>query len=131
MNDATRNSAADDAAAFAGTEASLGSAAVGLLQAWSDLFVSELTLAHDSLHRLAFGLIAAPVIGMGAWLGICTLLIAVAQTYTASWTLAVLFGVGVQVLALGILLRGLRRWTRDLTLPQSRAALSRALANMS
>ena len=129
---ATRTAEAHDGAAADRTaDVPIGTAVAGLLRAWSALFVAELAVAHRSLHWLVFGMVAAPVIGLGVWLGVCALLVAVAQTYTASWTLALLFGAAVQVLMLALLLQRLRRWSRDLTLPQSRAALSRAMERMS
>jgi len=104
---------------------------VNLLGAWSALLNSELALAQHSLRLLLLGALAVPVIGLGAWLGLCALLVALAQMATGSLALALLVGVAVQMLALLVLVRQLRRWSHDLTLPQSRAALLRAVGKMS
>jgi len=101
------------------------------LGAWSALLNSELALAQHSLRLLLLGALAVPVIGLGAWLGLCALLVALAQMATGSLALALLVGVAVQMLALLVLVRQLRRWSHDLTLPQSRAALFRAVGKMS
>ena len=61
----------------------------------------------------------------------CSIRIESSNGRTLNWVLALLLGAGVQLLALAILLRQLRRWARDLTLPQSRAALVRAMEHMS
>jgi hypothetical protein len=105
--------------------------AAGLLRAWAHLLNLELVLAQRSLHRLLLGTIAVPVIGMSTWLSVSALLVVAIHAYTDSWLLALLLGAGAQSLALALLLQQLRRWTRDLGLPQSRAALARALARMS
>ncbi len=97
-----------------------------LLRAGSRLLNLELALAQRSLRWLLVGTLAVPVVGLGAWLGLCALLVAVAHIYTDNWLLAVLIGAGAQFLALGLMLQQLRRWVRDLTLPESRAALARA-----
>jgi hypothetical protein len=102
-----------------------------MLRAWSHLLNLELALARKSLLHLMLGTIAAAVIGLSAWLGLNALLVALIQAFTNSWLLALLFGAVAQLLALAMLLHGLRRWARDLTLPESRAALARAMARMS
>jgi hypothetical protein len=111
--------------------ASQAASVADLLRAWTTLLNFELILARRSLRWLLIGVIAAPVIGLGTWLGLCALLVATAQAYTHDWALALLLGSGVQLLALAILLHRLRCWAHDLTLPQSRAALARAMERMS
>ena len=121
-------SASGDAATarVADATAPLTTDTLDLLRAWSRLLNLELALAQRSLRWLLVGTLAVPVVGLGAWLGLCTLLVAVAHIYTDNWLLAVLIGAGAQFLALGLMLQQLRRWMRDLTLPESRAALARA-----
>jgi hypothetical protein len=102
-----------------------------LLGAWTRLLHLELALARSSLLWLGIGAIAVPVIGMSAWLGLSALLVATMQAYTDNWGLALLFGAGMQLLALAVLLRQLQVWAHDLSLPQSRAALVQALERMS
>lgn len=114
-----------------GSSAPLATGIADLLHAWSRLLTLELALARDSLLRLIIGWIAATVIAFSAWLGLDALLVALVQTYTNSWSLALAVGAGLQLLALAILQHHLRRWARDLTLPRSRAALTRAMERMS
>lgn len=124
--------AATEAAGSTATQPGDGAATtVDLLRAWSGLLNSELALARQSVRLLLLGALAVPIIALGAWLGLCALLVALAQMYTHSLVLALLIGAAVQVLALAVLLRRLRRWSHDLTLPQSRAALLRAVEKMS
>ncbi|MHB8448682.1 MAG: hypothetical protein ACYC9P_12245 [Rudaea sp.] len=105
---------------------SLTTETLNLLRAWLRLFNLELAMAFRGLRWLLVGAIAVPVVALSAWMGLCALLVAAAHLYTGNWLLALLIGAGTQLLALGLLLQQLRRWARDLTLPQSRAALVRA-----
>ena len=102
-----------------------------MVSAWTGLLDRELALAQRSLRWLLFGAIIASVAALGIWLSLSALLIAFAHLYTNSWLLALLLGTGMQLLALAMLLRQLRRLARDLTLPQSRAALVHAVEHMS
>jgi Na+/proline symporter len=101
-----------------------------MVQAWAGLLHQEWALAQRSLRWCLIGAIALPVAALGVWLGLSTLLIAAAYTWSNNWMVALLFGTGVQVLVFALLLRQLRRWGRDLTLPQSRAALVHAMERM-
>jgi hypothetical protein len=111
--------------------APLASGAADVIGAWTRLLNLELVLAQRSLRRLLIGAIAVPVVGLCVWLSLSALLVALTQIYTDSWLLALLLGSGVQLLALAMLLHQLQRWARDLTLPQSRAALVHAMKRMS
>jgi hypothetical protein len=111
--------------------APLAAGAADLISAWSRLLNLELVLARRSFGWLLIGAIAVPVIGFSVWVALSALLVAVVHIYTNSWLLALLFGAGMQLLLLAILLRQMRRWFRDLTLPQSRAALVQAMECMS
>ncbi len=113
------------------TAAPLASSAVNLISAWSSLLNLELALARRSLRWLLIGAIAIPVVALGAWIGLGALLVAAAHVYTHSWLLALLLGASVQLLVFAILLHLIRRWLRDLSLPQSRKALTRAMERMS
>jgi len=104
---------------------------VHLVRAWSTLLESELLLARRSVSCLLFGALALPVIGLGVWFALNALLVALMQIYTQSQVLSLLLEFGLQLAALALLLHLLRRWLRDLTLPQSRAALARAMEKMS
>lgn len=112
------------------TTVSLTIETLNLLRAGLRLLSLELTLAFRSLRWLLVGVIAVPVVALSAWIGLCALLVAVAHLYTGNWLLALLIGAGAQFLALGLMLQQLRRWARDLTLPQSRAALVRVTERM-
>lgn len=125
--------AASDAAA-APTEdlvAPLATGAANVISIWVRLLNLELVLAQRSLRWLLIGALAVPVAGLSASLSLSALLVTLAHAYTNSWLLALLLGAGVQLFALAILLHQLRRWARDLTLPQSRAALVHAMKHMS
>jgi len=99
--------------------------------AWAGLLDRELALAQRSLRSLLIGAIFVPVAVFSAWLSLNALFVALAHRYTNSWLLALLLGTGMQLLTLALLLIRLRRWTRDLTLPHSRAALVHAMERMS
>lgn len=109
---------------------SLATTVANLVHAWASLLNLEVALARRSLRWLLIGAIAIPVICLSTWLGVSALLVAFMYMYTKSWLLALLFGCGVQCLALAIVLRQLRRWVRDLTLPQSRASLTQAMERL-
>ena len=125
--------AAGDAAAALREDsiAPLASGAVDVISAWTSLLNLELALAQRSLGWLLVGAVVVPVAALSAWLSLSALLVALAHLYTNSWLLALLLAAGMQLLALAILLNRLQRWARDLTLPQSRAALVHAMERMS
>ena len=102
----------------------LGASAMEFAQSLSALFESEIALARYSLRALLMGMIAAPVIVVGLWLGLMSLLVLEAHAAGCSWPAAVGLGIGAQLLALLFLVRALRRWTRDLTLYRSRELIS-------
>jgi len=109
----------------------LATDAADVVSTWAGLLDRELALARRSLRWLLIGAIIVPVAFLSAWLSLNALLVALAHWYTHSWLLALLLGTGMQLLALAISLNQLKRWTRDLTLPQSRAALVHAMERMS
>src|SRR5947199_6939111 len=90
-----------------------------VVRAWSTLLESEWLLARRSVSRLLLGALALPVVGLGVWFALNALLAAVMQIYTQSLVLSLLLVCGLQLAALALLLHLLRRWMRDLTLPQS------------
>jgi uncharacterized membrane protein len=103
---------------------SAAAAASDLVRALAELLGAELALARQSLSWLLIGAVAVAVVGLGAWLGFNMLVVASLHAVIGSWPLALLLGIGLQLLALAILLHRLRRRARDLTLPQSRAAVA-------
>jgi len=113
------------------TMGALATDAADAVSAWASLLNREFALAQCSLRWLLIGAVILPVAALSAWLSLSSLLVALAHLYTNSWLLALLFGAGMQSLALAILVRQLQRWASDLTLPQSRAALVDAMERMS
>ena len=111
--------------------AALATDAADVVSTWAGLLDREFALAKRSLRWLLIGAIIVPVAFLSAWLSLNALLVALAHWYTNSWLLALLLGTGMQMLALAISLNQLKRWTHDLTLPQSRAALVHAMERMS
>jgi hypothetical protein len=120
----------DATASLTQTAAPLASAAVDLVQAWAGLLDQELALARRSLRWCLIGAVTLPVAALGLWLSLGALLVAAAYVCSGNWFVALLLGAGVQALVLALLLRRLRHWSRDLTLPQSRAALLHAMERM-
>jgi len=123
--------AAADEAITAPHLAATAAGVAQLVRAWTTLLESELAVARRSIGRLLLGVIALPVIGLGVWFGLNALLVAVAQIYTHSLVVSLLLVCAVQLTALALLLFLLRRWLRDFTLPQSRAALARSMEKLS
>jgi len=109
----------------------LAADAADVMSAWAVLLTRELALAQRSLRWLLIGTIIATVAALGMWMSLSALLVAFAKLYTDSWVMALLLGTGLQALALAMLLRQLRSWARELSLPQSRAALVHAMEGMS
>ncbi|MBL8297648.1 MAG: hypothetical protein JNN30_04790 [Rhodanobacteraceae bacterium] len=110
--------------------AQLATAVAGFAHAWAGLLDQELALAQRSLRWFLIAAIAVPVVAFSVWLNLSAIVVAAAYVYSDSWPLSLLMGAGVQSLALAMLLHLLRRWTRDLTLPHSRAALLHAVERM-
>jgi hypothetical protein len=129
-------SAFEGAAKTANTPAtpSLGDVAASgsqLLRAWVDLFDREFRLARRSLLYLVVSAVVFPIIAFSAWLALSAALVGILERFTGGWLSALSAVAGVQLIAIGILLLLMRRWWRDLTLPQSRAALVRAMERLS
>ncbi|MDR3387584.1 MAG: hypothetical protein P4L92_11065 [Rudaea sp.] len=94
------------------------------------LFVAEVALARSSLRALLVGAFVLPVLALSAWLALVALFADAVHIFSGSWLFATLVVAVLQVLLVALLLRFLRRWSRDLTLPQSRAAILRVLERM-
>lgn len=92
-------------------------------QSWSTLLQAEMALARRSLNLLLFGAVALPVVALGVWIGSGALLALVIHAIGCSWLMSVAVDVAIQLALLALLLRSVRQWWRNLTLPRSRAAL--------
>ena len=99
-------------------------------RALGHLALSEAALARINLVRLLLLALAVPAIVFGILLGVDALLAALALRLFGDWAFAVLgvLVVNAGLLALTLLL--LRRWWRSLSLPRSRAALTRVLESL-
>jgi Putative Actinobacterial Holin-X, holin superfamily III len=101
-----------------------------LLRAWVDLFDREFRLARRSLLSLVVSAVLLPVIVFSAWLAINAALVGVLERFTGGWLSAISATAAIQLIAIGTLVLLMRRWWRDLSLPQSRAALVRAMERL-
>jgi len=99
-------------------------------RAWGSLVVSEAALAKVNFVRLLVLVLIVPALAFGVLLGIDALLAALAFHWLQDWSLAV---TGVVLVNLGLLLAVfalLRQWWRSLSLPRSRAELSRFMQGL-
>lgn len=99
-------------------------------RALGELALSEAALARVNFVRLLLLALALPAIVFGILLGVDALLAALLLRLVADWSIAVLGVVVVNVALLAATLLQLRRWWRSLSLPRSRAALSRVLESL-
>jgi hypothetical protein len=104
--------------------------ATDVVQAWARLLDLELALAHRSMRWLAVGALALPIVGLGVWFASSALGVVLVHAATGNWVQALALAALGQALALALLLRALRGWLRDLTLPQSRAALRQVMERL-
>ncbi len=124
---------ASPAAAAPNADASLAALAKDTAEyarAWASLAVSEVALAKVNLVRLLVLALIVPALALGLLLGIDALLAALAFRWLQDWSLAV---TGVVLVNLGLLLGVfalLRQWWRSLSLPRSRAELSRFMQGL-
>ena len=112
------------------TQPSLGdvaSSSVGLVQAWLVLLDREAALARQSLVWLIVGTLMLPVFIIGIWIGMTAVCASLVQHLTGEWASAILVTTALQFLTLALLFYKMRRWWRDLSFPQSRAALIRTM----
>lgn len=119
------------ARASRGSPGDIANSGLELLLRWYALLEVEVALARNSLRSLLLGSLALPVLALAAWLSIVAVLAQAAHALLHSWPGALLAVTFVQLALILLLLRSLRRWWRDLTLPQSRAALIRAMQRLS
>jgi len=99
-------------------------------RAWGSLAASEAALAKINLVRLLVLALIVPALALGVVLGIDALLAALAFRLLQNWGLAI---ASVVLVDLGLLLGVfalLRQWWRSLSLPRSRAELSRLMQGL-
>jgi len=99
-------------------------------RALGNLALSEAALARVNLVRLLLLALALPAIVFGILLGVDALLAALLLRVLRDWTFAVIGVLVINAALLGVTLLLLRRWWRSLSLPRSRAALSRVLESL-
>ena len=121
------------AAAAANAEASfvaLAKDTAEYARAWGSLVVSEAALAKVNLVRLLVLALVVPGLALGLLLGIDALLAALAFPWLQDWSLAVAAVVLVNLGLLLVVFALLRQWWRSLSLPRSRAELSRFMQGL-
>ncbi len=101
-----------------------------LASAWLAMLENEAVIARSSVLFLGLGIVSMPVVIFGVWTATSLLLALTVVYFTESWNSAIVSVCAIQFLILGTLLYSMRRWTRNLTLPQSRAALLRILGEL-
>lgn len=102
-----------------------------LLLRWYALLEVEISLARQSLRALLFGTLLLPVLVIVLWSSLIGMLTLATHALIGNWLAAMLLVAGLQLVLTLVLLRRLRSWWHDLSLPQSRAALQRALQRLS
>ncbi len=126
MQEPTRPEAAADTFTQSSVE-DVANSSVGLVQAWLVLLEREAALARHSLIWLIVGTLVLPVFIVGIWIGISAACASLVQHLTGDWASAIVITTALQFIALATLLSKIRRWWRDLSFPQSRAALIRIM----
>ena len=99
-------------------------------RAWGSLAASEAALAKVNFIRLAVCALLVPALALGILLGFDALLVALAFRWLQDWSLAVTCVLLLNIAALLGLFALLRRWWRTLSLPRTRAALSRFMEGL-
>jgi hypothetical protein len=91
------------------------------------LFLGEVQIARGSFVRMLVAGALIPVFLMTIWAALNLLLAALVTRWLGNWNYGYLSILVVNAVLVGILVVGLLRWKRDLTLPRSREALARLL----
>ena len=101
--------------------------AFDIAHCWCTLLKMEMASARRNLRALVISALVLPVLARSEWLSLIALISVAIHRFTGSW----LLGAILQVSLLTLLLRFWLRWALNFTLPQSRAALRRAMERMS
>lgn len=94
-------------------------------RAWLQLAVDEAALAKTNLVRLLVVGLMVPAMATAALVGVDALGAALLQSWLRSWTIATAIVAAVNIAVLLAMGWVLWRWSKTLSLPKSRAALSR------
>jgi len=94
-------------------------------RAWGDLVSSEAALARINLGRMLLVSLFIPALAVGVVAGLDGVLAGLLHHVVADWTVAIGGVAVINLAALFGVLYVLRRWWRTLSLPRSRAALTR------
>ncbi len=105
----------------------VASSTMGLVKAWLVLLEREAALAKKSLVWLMVGTLVLPIFIIGVWIGMIAACASLIQHLTGGWSSAILITTALQFFTLALLLYKMRRWWRDLSFPQSRAALIKTM----
>jgi hypothetical protein len=98
-------------------------------RAWAQLAAGEASLAKYNLVRMLIVALLVPAMAAGVVVGLDASAVALLQTLLHSWSISTgIVAVLNIVLLLGMLWQ-LRSWLKSLSLPKSRAALSRLWAS--
>jgi hypothetical protein len=100
------------------------------IQAWSELFASEMRLAHVSLVRLGFAVLVLPALALGICIALDAFLVTVLNRLLHDWSSCLALVLFTNLIAAYGLLVAMRRWWRNLSLPRSRGALTQLLGRM-
>lgn len=93
------------------------------LRAWSALLASETRLAGESMLRLLFALLVVPAVALVICAAVDALLAALLQRWLQDWSSCIAIVLCIDLAVMYGLLRAIRAWWRNLSLPRSRAAL--------
>lgn len=107
--------------------AELAHSASDYAKAWSDLLVQETRLARVSAIRLIFAAMLVPMFALGIFVALNAGAAAFAQHWLHDWSASIAAIVLLDIAGLWLVLLAMQRWWRNLSLPRSRAALTRVL----
>ncbi len=97
----------------------------GYASAWLQLAVDEAALARANLVRLLVVGLLVPAMATGVIVGLDALGTALLQNLLHSWSIATAIVSALNIVLLLAMLWLLRRWSKSLSLPRSRAAFNR------
>ena len=101
------------------------------VRAWSALVASETRLATASALRLVFAALVIPALALAICITVDALIVAVLDRWLHDWASCIAITLLANLVGLCALLAFMRRWWRNLSLPRSRAALTRLLQHIS
>jgi uncharacterized membrane protein YqjE len=99
-------------------------------RAWGSLFLSEAALAKTNLFKLLLIALLVPAVALSSLLCLDAVLAALLHSLLQNWIYAILIVFVMNLLGLVAMYWLLRGWWRTLTLPRTRAALSRLMEGL-